>query len=124
MAKKNKSIRISPEHGVNPSIAVCFFCGKDKGLVGLGKLKGDAKAPKRAIYDYKPCEECAAKMKQGTTVIEVVREDNLTLPIQEGAWPTGRWCVISKEASEKLFKNNSSSVVLLEDKLYEQLVKG
>jgi hypothetical protein len=124
MAKKNKSIRISPEHGVNPSIAVCFFCGKDKGLVMLGKLKGDAKAPKRAIYDYTPCEECAAKMKQGTTVIECVREDNQTLPIQEGAWPTGRWCVMPKEASEKLFKNNSSSVVLLEDKLYEQLVKG
>ncbi len=119
---KSKGIRVSPQHGVNPSIAVCFFCGKDKGLVMLGKLKDDAKAPKRAIYDYEPCEECAEKMKQGVTVIEVTTVDNNTAPIQEGAWPTGRWCVISKDAAEQLFKCKHSKM-LLEDCLYKQLVK-
>lgn len=116
-------IRISKEHGLNPSLAVCFFCGKDKGIVALGKLKGDAKAPKRAVFDYQPCEECAEKMRQGITIIEVTRVDNGARPIQNGAWPTGRWCVISKEAAEKLFKNNTHSTVLLEDVLYKDLIK-
>ena len=120
---KNKKIPISPEHGLNPSISVCFFCGKDKGLVVLGKLKGDAKAPQRAIFDYKPCEECAEKMKQGVTVIEVTTVDNKMAPIQKGAWPTGRWCVISKDAAERLFKDTTHSTMLLEDVLYKELVK-
>lgn len=121
---KKNSIRISPEHGVNPSIAVCFFCGKDKGLVMLGKLKGDAKAPKRAIYDYKPCEECQKKLAQGVGVIEVTTVNNQTIPIQPGAWPTGRWCVIPKEAAERLFKEQAKHpIVLLEDCLYKELVK-
>ena len=121
---KKNSIRISPEHGVNPSITVCSFCGKDKGLAMLGKLKGDAKAPKRAIYDYTPCEECQKKLDTGVGIIEVTRTNNQTLPIQEGAWPTGRWCVISKEAATRLFKEQANhKIILLEDSLYKELVK-
>ena len=118
----SRSIRVSDKHGVNPSIAVCFFCGEDKGLVMLGKLKDDAKAPKRAIYDYKPCDKCAEKMKQGVTVIEVTTHDTGTLPIQKGAWPTGRWCIITKDAAARLFKD-SKPIMLLEDVLYKMLVE-
>ena len=115
-------IRLSDKHGLNPSIAVCFFCGKDKGLVVLGKMKGDVKAPKRAVFDYAPCEECLAKMKQGTTVIEVTRVSSDAPQIADGAWPTGRWCVISKESARALFKTDNS-IVLLNDNLYEELHK-
>ena len=118
---KNNSMRISDKHGLNPSVAVCFFCGKDKGVVALGRIKGDIKAPRRAIYDYKPCEECAEKMKQGVTVIEVTKTNNGTIPIQAGAWPTGRWCIIAKDKAELLFKCKHSKM-LLEDILYERLV--
>lgn len=118
------AIKISKQHGLNPSIAACFFCGKDKGIVALGKLKGDAKAPTRAVFDYIPCEECAEKMKQGVTVIEVVRTDNGARPIQDGAWPTGRWCIISTEAARRLFKAGLHKKMLLEDCLYKQLVES
>lgn len=121
---KSKGIRLSEQHGVNPSVTVCFFCGKDKGIAMLGKLKGDAKAPKRAIYDYEPCNECAEKMKQGVTVIEVTRVDNQTIPIQKGAWPTGRWCLIPKEAAARLFKDINHKAILLEDCLYNELIKN
>lgn len=117
-------IRLSEEHGLNPSVAVCFFCGKDKGVVVLGKLKGDAKAPRRAIYDYRPCDECREKMSKGVTIIECATAENGNAPIgQEGAWPTGRWCVISDDAASKLFKDNTRKTILLEDRLYEELVK-
>ena len=29
------SIKISPKHGVNPTIPRCFFCGKEKNMVAL-----------------------------------------------------------------------------------------
>lgn len=40
------SIKLSPKHGVNPSILHCICCGKDYGIAMLGKLKGDKEAPK------------------------------------------------------------------------------
>lgn len=39
------SIKLSPKHGVNPSILHCICCGKDYGIAMLGKLKGDKEAP-------------------------------------------------------------------------------
>ena len=48
----SKSIAISPNHGLNPSIPSCFFCGKPKNeLVLFGKLKGDAEAPRHFIME-------------------------------------------------------------------------
>lgn len=119
----SSKIRISEQHGLNPSINVCFFCGKDKELKLFGKLKGDAKAPTRIVADYKPCKECEEKMRRGATIIEVTREDSGTQPIGYGAWPTGRWCVISKEAAEKLFKKPVSTM-LLDKPLYEKLTEA
>lgn len=116
-------INLSEQHGLNPSINVCFFCGKDKELKLFGKLKGDAKAPTRIVADYNPCKECEEKMRRGSTIVEVTREDPGTLPIAYGAWPTGRWCVISKEAAEKLFKKPVSTM-LLEKGLYEKLMEA
>lgn len=118
------SIRLSNKHGLNPSINVCFFCGKDKELILNGRLKGDAKAPHRVVANYIPCPECEEKMKLGVTVIEVTTRDTGALPIQRGAWPTGRWCVISHEAAARLFKGINNTKVLLEDVLYNKLVEG
>lgn len=115
-------MRLSEEHGLNPSINVCFFCGKDKELLLFGKLKGDHKAPRRVVANYTPCEECAKTMAQGVTVIEVTTTDTGAPPIHRGAWPTGRWCVIKHDLAVKLFKTDKDKV-LLEDTLYSELIK-
>lgn len=116
-------MRISSKHGLNPSINVCFFCGKDKELQLFGKLKGDVKAPQRILTNYRPCKECADKFAKGRLVIEVTRTDNGGLPIIKGAWPTGRWCVLDFKLAAKLFKDSNKKPVLLEQPLYEQLIK-
>ena len=120
----SKGIRMSPKHGVNASCTVCFFCGKETGLAFLGHLKGDVKAPQRIVANYIPCDECAEKHKQGRVVIEAVQHQTGLPPIMKGVWATGRWCLISKEASEKLFNDGKDTPVLLEDTLYKQLVEG
>ena len=41
------SIKVSPKHGLNPTIPQCFWCGKDKSEIALlGKMdKEDSPAP-------------------------------------------------------------------------------
>ena len=99
-----KGIRLSEKHGVNPSKQVCFFCGEVKGLMLLGKLKGDAKAPDKLMVDYEPCESCAEKFKQGILWIESSAAPIAPnqAPIVNGAYPTGRWCVTTEALLDKL----------------------
>ena len=44
---REKSIRLSKEHGVNPAIPICYFCGEEKNEIVLaGRLPQDVEAPK------------------------------------------------------------------------------
>ena len=119
-----KGIKLSEQHGLNPSINVCFFCGEDKELLILGKLKGDAKAPTRVVADYHPCDKCKEKMRNGVTVIEVTKQHRDVAQITEGHWPTGRWCVIKPLVAKALFNYDSTTrPMLLEDSVYELLMQ-
>lgn len=96
----SNSIKISPKHGVNPTIPHCFFCGKEKNMVALlGRIdSADSEAPRNCVIDYEPCEECESKMKQGITLIEV---SDAPLPderpeIAPDLYPTGAWAVVSE----------------------------
>ena len=105
----SKSIRLSKKHGVNPSIATCFWCGKDKDeLILFGKIgKGseDIEAPKRSVIDYDPCDDCRRNWELGVAVLEAAEEPvyKNQKEIQNGIYPTGRWCVIKEEAAERVF---------------------
>lgn len=58
------SIKISPKHGVNPTIPVCFFCGKPKNEIALmGRMGGkeDIEAPRNLVLD----EELYHKLQEG-----------------------------------------------------------
>lgn len=92
------SIRLSEKHGVNPTIGVCFFCGEHTNEIAmLGRLKGDAEAPREMVLSYKPCDACEKLFEQGTVILEVVPSSESENPeISKGYSPTGRYCVISK----------------------------
>lgn len=114
---------ISKKHGLNPSMDICFFCGEAKGIALFGKMKGDAEAPRNVLLNYEPCDKCKEQMSKGTTIIEVVTEDNGNKPIQEGICPTGRWCVMRSEAAKELFETDNKRV-LLHQKIYAKLTGG
>ena len=98
------SVKLSPKHGVNPAMARCVWCGKADRIVLLGRLKGDAEAPKDIFFDYEPCPKCAAGQAQGLTIVEVQEEPQGNLPpFQHGVWMTGRWWVIKEEAAQRMF---------------------
>lgn len=104
----SKSIKLSPEHGVNPTIPVCFFCGEEKNEIALlGKIGGrneDLEAPRHMVLDYEPCDKCKEQWSQGVALIEVSTTPlpDGRPPIQKDLYPTGRMCVIKAEAWSRM----------------------
>lgn len=107
-------IKLSPKHGVNPVIPVCFWCGKDKNEVALlGRIdKEDSEAPKNVIIDYEPCDKCKEIFNQGILIVGAVEEppiDNLP-PIAGdencSMYPTGAHVVMSEKGVEDMLRKN------------------
>lgn len=72
-------------------MSLCYYCGKATGVVLDNRLRKTL--PKLAVYDYKPCDECAEHMKQGIMLISVDNDAEGHNP-----WRTGRISVIKEEA--------------------------
>ena len=119
----SNDIRLSPKHGLNPTIPICAFCGKQKneialmGRIGDGRKGEDFEAPRNVILDYEPCDECKAQWEQGVAIIEVSRYPVTEgqPPIAQGAYPTGRVAVVKEEALNGGFKKGSKALMLAEE---------
>lgn len=99
-------IKISPKHGLNPTIPVCFWCGKQKNEIALmGRMKDDIEAPKNMVLDYVPCEECQSHMAMGVAVLEASDHPNTEgqPPMQKGVYPTSRFVVVTTECADRVF---------------------
>lgn len=129
-------IRLSPKYGVNPTIPICFWCGKEKneialmGRIGDGRKGEDIEAPKNAVLNYDPCEECLKKWSLGVALLEVL--DGPTIKNQpsffqeNNVYPTGRYCVIKQEAFKRIFERDipKKKICLVDREIFEQLTKG
>lgn len=96
------NIKLSPEHGINPSIKLCFWCGQPDGIILMGQLPNDIEAPRECVVDYEPCESCKEKFEDGVLVVEVSTEHQPNQPIMStdeeagNLYPTGRWVLADK----------------------------
>ena len=125
-------ILLSPKYGLNPTIPVCFYCGKHKNEIALlGKIGGkkeDLKAPREILLDYEPCEECKKLVGDGVFVVRVsdapVRRGQPE--IGKGLWPTGRWCGLKREAAVRIFgldESKKDRLILVDEDVFDQLWK-
>ena len=137
----SKGIEISPKHGVNATIPVCFFCGKDKNMIAmLGRVRerdphtgravpgSDLEVPMKMVLDYEPCEECASKFKQGVLMIGVTKHAPDSRPAINGHYPTGGHCVMKAEAFNRVFNDgeeiqHDGDSVLIDQSVLEDLMK-
>ena len=102
----SKGIKISPKYGLNPTIPVCFWCGKQKNEIALmGRMTDDIEAPKNMVLDYEPCEECQSHMAMGVAVLEASDHPNTEgqPPMQKGVYPTSRFVVVTTECADRVF---------------------
>lgn len=80
------------------------------------------------ILDYEPCDECKENRKLGVTLMEVEdRPIHEGFPeIQNGIYPTGRWCVIRYEAAERMFSGflDERNALFIDREIYDHVVGG
>lgn len=97
MSKKlGKNIRLSPQHGLNPAIPLCFFCLEPKNEVLIpGALPNDMPAPQNAVWDWEPCEKCKDWMERGILLISF--SESLTSDMTN-PYRTGGWVVVKEDA--------------------------
>lgn len=101
-------IRLSPKHGLNPSIGICFFCGEDDGTIVLpGRLKDDQQAPRRTCWSHKPCLKCKKWMRQGIILVSVCDGETGNNPHR-----TGGWVVVTEETVKRWFNEPLLTTVL------------
>ena len=126
------NIKLSPKHGVNPTIPICAWCGQQKNEVALmGRIGGrdDLEAPRNCILDYVPCEHCAEQWSTGVAILEATtqRPTPYRPPMQKDKgvdiYPTMRMVVIRAESASQIFGQEMSAGqrILLEDEAFEQI---
>lgn len=113
MSKKEKSIRMSKKHGFQPTMPLCYYCGKEKGTIMLLGENGDKLArelghedgemPMRAWLpgDIEPCDECR---ERGVGIVEVT----------DGRMLTGRRWLVSDEAVKLIVSDEEQRKRILE----------
>lgn len=98
------NIPLHPEHGLNPSVTLCFWCGESTGVALVGrrskKLFGTEEAPRQFCPDYGFCEKCQERVGEGIKFIEVSETPTTKgqPPLPDGPYPTGRWVAVTREA--------------------------
>jgi len=109
----SKSIKVSPKHGLNPSIAVCECCGEEIGIAILGKLKGDAEAPRYIAQGL--CDNCKKVIDVGGVLLLEVTDDSKEGNVNR----TGR--VLGMSADYKTRNNINSPIAYMPKAIFSQL---
>jgi hypothetical protein len=100
---KDKGIRLSPKHGVNPMCGQCPLCAGDTNeLFLLGRLPQDKEAPRKGVVPgmSQPCDKCQEYMKMGVMLIVVKDGSDPKNPYR-----TGEMHVIKEEAAARMFND-------------------
>lgn len=108
------SLRLSKEHGLNPTVGICFWCGEDTGTLALLGASYHGEAPRSMVLDYEPCDKCKEQFEAGINLTEVSEHPNRAgqPPIQGNLYPTGRFCIVTEEAVRKIFDDVSAARTL------------
>jgi primase-polymerase (primpol)-like protein len=121
------SIKLSPKHGVNPCIPICFWCGKEKNEIAmLGKIdKEDSEAPRKLILNYEPCDECKKLIGEGIHVIGVqptpVVKNMMPISTNPEMYPTGSFFVATPQWTQAVLIQNGQEQIV-EDVLKKQVL--
>jgi len=90
-------VRLHKEHGLNPTIAQCFFCGAELNEIALLGATYKSKAPKNMVVSMRPCDECARLMSMGVLLIEVKDGSQK----DKNPYRTGQIWVITDDAAQR-----------------------
>lgn len=102
-------IRLHKKHGLNPTISICFICGKPKKEVALLGSAYKGRAPMHMVTSLEPCEKCK-KMLRGGGVAMV------------GARPTPDQ-IRNKMIKPRTIPILSGDAIIIKEKAFKRLLK-
>ena len=112
----SKGITLSPKHRLNPSVLHCECCGKDYGVVLLGRLKEDAEAPRDIMQGF--CNDCQNVIDQGgVMIVEVADGEGERNP--KNPYRTGRIVGCSKQYKER--NNITTPMIYMEQSIFQSI---
>ena len=98
-------LRISKEHGVNPSVEICTICGKAMDVVLFGTSYKDANAKTseapHEVCTGSICEDCKRVIDNGGIFFIEVRDGESG----NNPYRTGRVCAVKEDAVKKILKD-------------------
>lgn len=104
----SKAIRLHKDHGLNPTIPTCFFCGEAKNEVVLLGAAYKGEAPMQMVINAEPCDACKEKFALGITLFGVEPHvPGKTMPLNKGGMfqgmgLTGSFAVVSEDFFERV----------------------
>lgn len=96
-------MRLHKEHGLNPTISTCIYCGGDKEIVLLGAAYKN-EAPMKMIFNTIPCDKCKELFEQGFLLVmvdKVSNTENNPLEVIPGYLYADNYWLFTKEWAEK-----------------------
>ena len=114
-------LRLSKEHGVNPSIDTCFVCGEEIDLILFGTSYKDengktAKAPAK-ICSGRLCKKCEELIERGYVFFIVVKDGKPCKNPQR----SGPIVQMKKEVAKEMFHDGVHNINYLEESAYKQI---
>ena len=128
-------ILVSPQHGVNPVLSLCFLCMGAAEVVLLGRLSRekasqmfgkevakylegsdqDVKAPREALFNTSTvCDQCKSYMDQGVILISV---DPTKTTDMRNPYRSGGWLVMREEAVVRMLREGELLDSILEHRV-------
>lgn len=95
---------VSREHGLNPTLAVCYYCHEPNGEIGLLGHNRGKEAPRYSVIHTEPCDKCKAHMKKGIMFVLSRGEDDKT--------PSGSFVVLKVSAVKRIINADMVNSVL------------
>lgn len=104
------------KNGLNPTIPLCYYCGKEKNQIVLTGAEGSNWARKNGIPsgempknvwiygDYEPCDDCK---KKGIAIVEFDSENN----------PTDRRWLVTEDYIKRIINNEKLLSNILEKRV-------
>jgi hypothetical protein len=108
---KEKSIRLHPEFGVNPTVLQCPICGDEYGVALLGYNRGK-EAPRVSCDPNSICGKCEEHRKIGIILIETRDGESGKNPHR-----TGRLWVVKEEFFTRAGEPDSNTAEILKSRV-------
>lgn len=119
------SVRVSKEHGINPSTDTCFICGKEISVVLFGTAYKDengktAEAPKK-VCTGQLCDNCQKVIDEGGIFFIAVKDGESG----KNPYRTGQVAALKEEAVQKMFPDFSyQKINYIEETVFKQIFEN